>query len=253
MNRSLPRRQAVRRTLLLVSFLLFPITINYFSPYLIIDGGFAGILTGSAIVFASMFLGSLVFGRLWCGWACPIAGMTEPLLRVNGRRVGRKADLAKWFIWVPWIALVVFAVVNAGGYHAVDPFYGTVGGVSLAVDGDRPLIAAYGIYFGVVALFFGAALAIGRRGGCHAMCWMAPFMVLGRKASNTLKTPALRLKTDPDKCTDCGRCTESCPMSVDVGSLVKSGHIENAECSLCGTCADTCPRHVIAFTFGSPR
>lgn len=252
MSRLLPGRQAYRRILLLVSFLLFPITINYFSPYLIVDGGFAGIMTGSAIVFSAMLLGSMVFGRLWCGWMCPVAGMTEPLVRVNPRRVGKKADLVKWFIWVPWIALVVFAVVNAGGYHAIDPLYGTVNGISLATDGDRPLIAAYAIYFGVVALFFGAAVAMGRRGGCHALCWMAPFMIIGRKAGNTLKTPALRLEADPSKCTSCGTCTESCPMSVDVQSLVQSGAVEHAECSLCGTCADSCPRDVIRFAFGRP-
>jgi polyferredoxin len=252
MARALPRRQAYRRVLLLASFLLFPITINYFSPYLIIDGVFAGIMTGSAIVFAAMLFGSMVFGRLWCGWACPIAGLTEPLLRVNGRRISRRADLVKWFIWVPWIALVIFAVVRAGGYHTVDPLYGTVGGISLAVDGDRPLIAAYGIYFGVVALFFGAAAVIGRRAGCHVMCWMAPFMILGRRVSNALKTPALRLETDPSRCTSCGTCTESCPMSVDVQSLVPSGTVEHPECSLCGTCADNCPRSVIRFSFRPP-
>ena len=85
----LPRRQAIRRTVLLLSFVAFPLTMNYFSPYLIVDASFQGILNGSAIVFGSMFLGSLLFGRLWCGWACPAAGLQEPLLRVNGRRVGQ--------------------------------------------------------------------------------------------------------------------------------------------------------------------
>ena len=253
MTRALPRRQAIRRTVLLVSFVLFPVTINYFSPYLIIDGGFRGVLTGSAILFASLFAGSLVFGRIWCGWMCPVPGLTEPLLRVNGRRVGRKADLVKWLIWVPWVALIVFAVARAGGYHAIDPFYGTVGGISLAADADRPLIAAFAVYFAVVAVFFGTALAVGRRGACHAVCWMAPFMIVGRRASVIAGTPALGLATDPEKCTHCGRCTEVCPMSVDVESQVASGRVEHTECALCGSCADECPRHVIRYTFGSLR
>jgi polyferredoxin len=253
MARPLPRRQKVRRALLIASFVLFPVTINYFSPYLIVDGGFAGILTGSAIVFAAMFFGSMVFGRLWCGWACPVAGLTEPLLRVNPRRMGSRADLVKWLIWVPWIALVVFAVARAGGYHSVDPLYGTVGGISLAVDGDRPLIAAYGIYFGVVALFFGLAVAAGRRAGCHAVCWMAPFMILGRRVGSALHLPALGLETDPAKCTSCGTCTVSCPMSVDVQARVPAGRIDADECSLCGTCADECPQHVIRYALRPPR
>ena len=73
----------------------------------------------------------------------------------------------KWLIWVPWIALILFAVFRAGGYSSVDPFYGTVGGISVAGSADRPIVFAYVIYFAVVLLFFGLALAVGRRGGCH--------------------------------------------------------------------------------------
>jgi ferredoxin-type protein NapH len=104
MNTPFVRRQAVRRTLLLLSFIAFPVTMNYFSPYLIVESAFQGIVNGGLIVFASMFVGSLVFGRLWCGWMCPAAGLQEPLLRVNGHRVGSRVDLVKWFIWVPWTA-----------------------------------------------------------------------------------------------------------------------------------------------------
>ncbi|MDZ4179974.1 MAG: hypothetical protein U1E29_12210 [Coriobacteriia bacterium] len=59
------RRQCVRTALLLLSFIAFPVTINYFSPYLIVEGAFSGVATGSLVVFGSMFAGSLVFGRLW--------------------------------------------------------------------------------------------------------------------------------------------------------------------------------------------
>lgn len=253
MARPLVRRQRVRRALLLLAFIAFPVTMNYFSPYLIIDGGSHGILTGSAIVFVSMFAGSLVFGRMWCGWACPVAGLTEPLLRVNARRVGRRADIVKWFIWVPWIALVVFAVVRAGGYSAIDPFYGTVGGISVTGDASRPVVAAFATYFLVVLLFFGLALAVGRRGGCHTACWMAPFMISGRAIRNTAGWPSLRLVADSSACKQCGTCTSECPMSIDVQSLVATGSMEHPECSLCGTCADTCPSKVIRYSFSSGK
>jgi polyferredoxin len=226
---------------------------NYFSPYLIIDSGFRGIVNGSLIVFGSMFLGSLVFGRVWCGWMCPAAGLQEPLLRVNNRRVGRRADLVKWLIWVPWVALIVFAVVRAGGYRAVQPLYGTVGGISLAGDADRPVIAAFAIYFIVVLLFFGIALAVGRRGGCHTICWMAPFMIIGRALRNTLAWPSLRLVANSSACTKCGTCTAECPMSIDVQAKVASGSMEHTECVLCGTCIDGCPSQVIRYSFSSGK
>lgn len=59
-----PRRQRVRQALLLVSLLLFPLTIHYFSPYIIVDGAAQGIVSGSMIVFVLMFLSSLLVGRL---------------------------------------------------------------------------------------------------------------------------------------------------------------------------------------------
>lgn len=251
-TRALPRRQGMRRTLLLLAFIAFPVTMNYFSPYLIVDSAFQGIVNGSFIVFGSMFLGSLVFGRLWCGWACPAAGLQEPLLSVNNRRVGRRADLVKWIIWVPWIALIIFAAVRAGGYHAIDPFYGTVGGISVAGDADRPLLAALLIYFLVVLLFFGLALALGRRGGCHSTCWMAPFMIAGRSARNRLGAwPSLRLVADASACQTCGTCTRECPMSIDVQAMVAAASMEHPECVLCGTCADGCPGNAIRYSFSA--
>jgi ferredoxin-type protein NapH len=252
-TRPLARRQRIRHALLLLSFVAFPVTINYFSPYLSVDSSFQGILNGSVIVFGAMFLGSLVFGRVWCGWACPIAGLTEPLLRVNDRRVPRRAGIAKWVIWVPWVTAIVIGVARAGGYHAVQPLYGTVGGISTAAQPDRPIIFAYLVYFIVVGLFAGLAIGLGRRNGCHTVCWMAPFMILGRTARNALAWPSLRLSADPQKCAHCHTCTSQCPMSIDVESHVAAGAMEDHDCSLCGTCVDGCQKHAILYRFSSGR
>jgi len=60
-------RQNIRQFTIILSFLLFPITLYYFSPYLIIQGALEGIVVGSFIVFIAMFIASLVFGRAFCG------------------------------------------------------------------------------------------------------------------------------------------------------------------------------------------
>jgi hypothetical protein len=46
-----PRRQSVRLALTIASFLLFPITLNYFSPAMVIMAAGVGVLSGSACVF----------------------------------------------------------------------------------------------------------------------------------------------------------------------------------------------------------
>jgi len=48
------KRQRVRKALILISFFLFPVTIFYLSPVLIIEGASQGIVAGSFIIFASL-------------------------------------------------------------------------------------------------------------------------------------------------------------------------------------------------------
>ena len=77
------KRQCVRKLIIIVSLLLFPITIWYMSPYLIIQGAMEGIVSGSFIVFVCMLVGSVFFGRIFCGWPCPMGGMQECLFQTK--------------------------------------------------------------------------------------------------------------------------------------------------------------------------
>ena len=45
------KRQRLRKMLLIISLLCFPVTLYYFSPALIINAGLAGIINGSFLVF----------------------------------------------------------------------------------------------------------------------------------------------------------------------------------------------------------
>jgi polyferredoxin len=247
MNRNLAARQRVRKALIIASLLLFPITINYFSPYVIIDGAAQGIVNGSLIVFALQFASALFVGRLWCGWACPAAGLAEVCTAVNDKRVRPWLRWLKWAIWAPWLALIVYVVVRAGGYRQFDFFHLSERIISV----DEP--AKYVIYYAVVGLFAGLAVAVGRRAGCHTICWMAPFMVLGRKVRNVFRWPALHLRANVEACTNCKRCTRDCPMSLDVNTMVQAEYMEHSECILCGTCVDVCPHDAIRYTFSAGK
>lgn len=245
--RQLPRRQRVRKALLLVSFLLFPLTLYYFSPVLIIQGAAEGVFTGSAIAFGLMFLSSLLVGRLWCGWACPAGALQELSEPVNRRPASGKLNWIKWAVWLPWILLIVVMAVRAGGHRTVDPLYQLKGGATVT----QPYW--YMIYYIVVALFLGLALILGRRASCHAICWMAPFMIVGRWIRNRIKWPSLRLVAEPAACSNCQTCTGNCPMSLDVNGMVQQAAMENGECILCGNCVDGCPKGAIHFSFSAGR
>ena len=238
------KRQWIRKTLTLVMFLLFPITINFFSPYIIIDGASRGIVNGSLVVFGLLFLSSLFLGRLWCSWACPGAGLQEACFSINSKPArGGRFDWIKWGIWIPWIGIIAAMAILAGGYRTVDLLYLTESGISV----DEPV--KYALYYTVVGIVVALSLTAGRRSFCHYGCWMAPFMIAGRSVRNALKLPALRLKADAEKCAGCKKCTSNCPMSLDVHGMVKRGIMENSECILCGTCIDGCPKGVISYSF----
>ena len=106
------KRQNVRKLILIISMLLFPITIWYMSPYLIMQGAMEGIVSGSFIVFILMLFGSVLFGRLFCGWICPKGGMQECLFLVNEKapKQGWKNNI-KYVIWTIWIIAVIVCFI----------------------------------------------------------------------------------------------------------------------------------------------
>ena len=133
MVKTRPIRQRTRKALLLVSFLLFPITMNFFSPYVIIDGASQGLINGSMVVFGLLFLSSLFLGRAWCAWVCPAGGLGELCFAANDKPVsGRKIDWIKWAIWLPWLGIIAASAIAAGGYRAVDLLLDTQNGISVA-------------------------------------------------------------------------------------------------------------------------
>jgi polyferredoxin len=251
--RQLATRQRVRKGLLLLSFLLFPVTLYYFSPVLILAGASQGVINGSFLAFSLMFLASLFVGRLWCGWACPAGALQELAAPVNNKRLRRgKVDWIKWAIWIPWIGLILFLAIRAGGYRTVDPLFQLDGGATLAIPaGEGP--PWWMIYYLILALFAILAVAVGRRAGCRTICWMAPFMIVGRWLRNRARWPALRLVAAPDECRDCLTCTRECPMSLEVHEMVKRGDMEDAECILCGTCVDGCKQSAIHYSFSGGK
>jgi polyferredoxin len=242
------KRQRIRKSLLLISLISFPVVMNYLSPYVIIDGAMNGVVNGSFIVFALLFVSSLFVGRLWCGWICPGGGLEEACIAVNDKPArGGKWNWIKWVIWAIWLGLIIYLAASAGGYTSVNFFHLTESGISV----DRP--QGYIIYYIVIGIFIALAWITGKRGGCHYICWMAPFMILGRKIRNLLEWPALRLKAEQEKCIDCKRCTNACPMGLDVNGMVQSGTMEDSECVLCGSCVDICPKDVIHYTFSAGK
>lgn len=240
------KRQKIRNFFLIISFLLFPITQFYFSPYLILWGASEGIITASFFTFALLLFGAIVTGRSFCGWIMPCGGMQEIFSLFNNKKPKTgKLDFIKFVIWIPWLMAILILFMLAGGYKETDYFFHLENGISVSN------VYMYVPYYGVILIFLLISLIFGRRANCHYICWMSPFMIMGRSISNCLYIPSLRLKSDKSKCINCKICNRECPMSLDVNAMVKKANMENVECILCGKCVDSCPKEVIGFYFGS--
>ena len=238
------KRQNVRKLILIISMLLFPVTIWYMSPYLIIQGAMEGIVSGSFIVFISMLLGSIFFGRVFCGWICPMGGMQECLFSVNENlpKQGWRNKM-KYIIWTVWILVAIVSFIFREREITIDFFYMTDHGISIAQ------IYNYVIYYGVIFLILIPAVLFGKRIFCHYFCWMAPFMVIGTKIRKMLHLPGICVVTEKEKCISCKKCNQKCPMGLNVVELVKNDCDFGTECIQCGACVDNCPRKALSYGF----
>ena len=235
-------RQKVRKGIQTLSALLFPLTFFFLSPYIIIMAASQGIVGGSALVFGGLFFFSIVFSRLFCGWLCPGGAVQDYIAASNGKRWnGKWKNTAKYVVWVVWFSFLVYLWVQNRPLTADAAF-------SFTIDPQYLIV-----YITIVLVIYLFTLFTGRRGMCHSVCWMAPFMVLGETLADLLHIPRFRLKADPDKCISCGKCAKACPMSLDIDKMVKAGRPDSTECVSCLVCVDTCPKAAIGFGISQKR
>lgn len=240
-------RQKVRRALILAFFLALPVTLNYYSPYLMTSGTAEKVATFSLLLWSAVFATSLVVGRSFCGWACPFNGLQQAAESVGTRPLKRVRFLpvAKYVMWGAWVAGVAGVAVSVGGWHRIDLLYLTENGVSVTEAGN--LIT----YFMLVGLTL-APLALGRRGFCRNLCPFGVWGIVGERIGSALHIRRIKLDAHPESCTACGSCTRACPMQLPVAEMVAAGTMRATECFMCETCVDTCPHGAITLGFGDP-
>lgn len=236
----------IRKVSLFLMFLLLPVTLNYFSPYLIIDGIVHKIAAGAFFTWAFMFISSLLFGRAFCSYICPYGGLQmvadvvlqKPLKEVKWLRK------FKLIISTVWVAAIIGLLITFKGFDKVDFFYLIETFVS--IDSVIKLIGYYVILTGLLIFPF----TIGKRGTCHYLCPMSILCITGTKIKNKINIPSLRLISNKSKCTSCKQCNKACPMSLNVMQMVKNEKMDNIECILCGECGNSCKFGAVKRVYG---
>ena len=203
------------------------------------DTGYV-VLLGLFSAFALFFFTSL-YGRLWCGYACPqtvyLEEWVRPLERLiegeRGRRISRDKAGQSWDRafrkGAKWIA---FLVLSASVVAACESWF--VGAWALATG--RAGTTAY-LIGGAFTLAMFLDLAWFREQFCNYLCPYARFQ--GALADEHSLVVAYDIRRGEPRrgsgdCTDCKMCVAACPQGIDI----RTGF--QLECIACARCIDAC-------------
>uniref|UniRef100_UPI00405736AA quinol dehydrogenase ferredoxin subunit NapH n=1 Tax=Candidatus Electronema sp. TaxID=2698783 RepID=UPI00405736AA len=210
-------------------------------PLLLIQSLVAGHLPETAAVFgfiAVLVIYSLLGGRTYCAWVCPVNLVTDAAAWTNRRlELKKNLNLSKATRW--WLLGFIIALSAATGsivWEAVNPVTAL----------QRGLLFGMGLGWLLLAAIFVFDAFVLRHGWCGHLCPVgAAYSLLGF-------TAALRVKAaGRDRCTDCMDCFTVCPEPQVIRPALKgdaSPVFLSHNCLNCGRCMDVCPQDVFCFS-----
>ncbi len=197
------------------------------------------LLTGALLIAAlTLFIISSLFGRIWCGYACPHTVFTDFFIKIEafiqGDRNARiKLDSSEPSInkfikkSITHLVWIIISFIFAFGW--VCYFYDSM---KLISDIFAFKVTKTAIIW-LLALTFSTYLFAGfiRKRVCLYMCPYGRFQSAMIEDSTKVITYNQWRSND---CIDCKKCVVVCPMDIDIRDGLQIG------CIGCGLCVDAC-------------
>lgn len=171
------------------------------------------------LIFLTGVLATLMVGRIYCGWICPINTVVSILTKIKRLLKIKDHPIPNW-IKSPWIRYGLLALFLGLAVFA---------NVSQRPVPILPALFALGI---LLTLFFPETL-------WHR--YLCPYGTI-------LRVPAEKshrsLRIVPSSCTNCGACARICPTET----IIRINHqyvINKPDCLVCYACQDRCSKDAI--------
>lgn len=185
-------------------------------------------LIDSIIVVALPIAISLIAGRFFCGWACPV-GAVQEFIHPEKFALQPPPLLDKILSYIRYFLLIGIFFYSwsalANTWNDLDPFH------SLFTFKWSTIPA-------ILLLLVLTASILVERFYCRYLC------PLGAVLAITSKFSLLKLKADSEVCIACGKCSQpkACPMEVvsAANPYTDLPHIKASECIVCYRCGDIC-------------
>ena len=200
------------------------------------------------VLFAAVVGITLLFGRVFCGWICPLgtigeisAGLARKL-GIKRKELPPSLDGALKMLKYVILAVILYYTWSLGtlAWRDYDPW---AAWMHLAAGWDEIVSTpwAFAVLFGLV---IGAGLFI-ERFWCRYLCPLGAALAIFQKLSFT------KVVRNRETCITCGKCDRSCPMGLAPMSAAK---VADADCIACGRCTESCPvEKTLVFSFGGRK
>lgn len=199
------------------------------------------------LFFSGIMLFTVLFGRIWCGWACPQTVLSDISRVIQRAAAGLSGHpIARAILSHAFLAAFSAFVAASLLWYFVPPADMIRGALALELG---PWTAGSWAFFSVLMYL---NLAFVRQRFCGAVCPYA------RVQSSFFDLRTLTIAFDEerqDECIGCEACTRTCPAGIDIRDGLQVACINCAECvDACSAMnAKTGRRPLVDYVFGAGR